>query len=445
MDSLKTSKFHVTVTFLAAMGVFLDGYDISIISVAFLFIIPQFHPTAYEIGLIGAATSLGMLFGTLIFGYMADKFGRRIMFLWDLIFFVVFALLSAIAQNTTQLIIFRFLLGIGLGADYALSTTIVAEFSPVKTRGKLLAGNVLGWWVGALAAFATGLALLPLGPVSWRYMIALGVVPAIAVIAGRRWLPESPRWLIAHGKADKAAEVMQKLTGTSFTASQVEAAYKPATTSKVPVSELFSKKLIRYTIFVWGFWFAFDFVFYGIGIFTPSLLLAMGLKGITAAAQGSLALSAIYLLGGIVSLAFIDSLGRKAVTWVGFLIGSLALLGLALSYPPSTVLLLTLFPLYAFFLIFGPGTTDFIYSVELFPTSVRSTGQATGTAISRVGAVISIFFFPTLLALWGITKSLEFFAAVGLAGFLLTIFLGVETKKRTLEEVSKEQTPAQKS
>ncbi|MDG6929273.1 MAG: MFS transporter [Nitrososphaerota archaeon] len=437
MDSQKMSKFHGVITVLAAMGVFLDGYDISIISVALLFIKPEFNTTPYELGLIGAATSLGMLFGAMAFGYMSDKFGRRIMFLWDLLFFVVFAILSALAQNTVQLIVFRFLLGIGLGADYALSTTIVAEFSPARSRGKLLAGNLLAWWVGSAVAYVTGLALLPLGAVSWRYMIALGVIPALAVIVGRKWLPESPRWLISHGQADKAAQVVERLTGKKVTPSEIESAYDAEKSAKVPVKELFSKSLIRSTAFVWGFWFAFDFVFYGIGIFTPSLLQALGLKGITAAVQASVFIAILEVCASTLSLFLMDRLGRRTITAVGFLVGGVALITLALIYPPAALPMLVLFPLYAFFLAFGPGTTDFVYSVELFPTRVRSTGQASSTAVSRVGAVISIFFFPSLLLFWGVPNSLIFFGIVGLLGFLVTLVLGVETKRKSLEEIAK--------
>ncbi|WP_054850106.1 MFS transporter [Vulcanisaeta sp. JCM 14467] len=411
LDTARMSRFQAIITLLSALGVFLDGYDISIISVALLYIKPEFHPTSYELGLIGAATSIGMLIGALLFGYLADRFGRRLMFIWDLIFFVIFTALTAMAQNTIQLIIFRALLGIGLGADYALSTTIVAEFSPKSWRGKLMAANVFGWWVGALAAYLIGLALLPLGPISWRYMLAIGIIPAIAVIISRNWLPESPRWLVVHGQAEKAAKILEKALGVPVKPSDVEAAYKPL--PRVPISELFSRDIVRYTAFVWGFWFAFDFVFYGISIFTPTLLIALGLKGMTAAVQASVFVAAMEMAGSAVSIVLMDRLGRKPITAIGFLVASALLLALGLMYPPSTLMLLTLFPLYAFFLTFGPGTTDFVYSAELFPTRVRATGQASSTAISRVGAVISIFFFPTLLATWGTSLSLIFFAIVG--------------------------------
>ncbi|MDE2572893.1 MAG: MFS transporter, partial [bacterium] len=121
-------------------GVLLDGYDITVISVALLLLKPQFHATAADVGLIGASTLAGNLVGAVIFGNLADRIGRKYTFYWDIMFFVVFALLSAFSQNIWQLVLWRALLGVGIGADYALASPIISEVVPTKNRGRILAG-----------------------------------------------------------------------------------------------------------------------------------------------------------------------------------------------------------------------------------------------------------------------------------------------------------------
>ncbi|MEM0159051.1 MAG: MFS transporter, partial [Thermoplasmataceae archaeon] len=220
LDSAPTRRVHYKITALSAAGVFLDGYDISIIGVA-LTIISSIQAYAYVNnplgkGLMAASTTIGMLFGAIIFGYITDIRGRKFMYLWDMVIFIIFtALISFASFNFDSLFIFRLILGIAIGADYAISTTIISEFAPVKSRGKLLAVNVSAWWIGSAVAYTVGYLLLPFGTEAWRYMFAIGIIPAALVLIFRFSVPESARWLAHVGKLQESKEVERIVSGTS--------------------------------------------------------------------------------------------------------------------------------------------------------------------------------------------------------------------------------------
>lgn len=446
LDSAKTKGIHYRITFLSAMGVFLDGYDISIIGVALTIITAlsafQYANTAWGKGLMAASTTMGMLVGAIVFGYITDKHGRRLMYMWDMALFIVFTALIAVATNYWYLFSFRVLLGLAIGADYAISTTIISEFSPRKARGKLLAVNVSMWWVGSAIAFIIGYLLLPLGDNAWRYMFAIGIIPAAIVLVARRTVPESARWLANQGKT-KAAEAVEKEVSGHADVLRVAK-------HKVSIFTLFSKKYIRATAFVAIFWFSYDVAFYGIGLFSPTILSIFGLSH-SNSILGSALFATVAVIGSFLCIATIDRWGRKAITILGFSGMAVSLFVLSLvaiyvlpSYHTKGVfavgsfgaLVVAMYVLFELTQTWGPGGTDFVFPQELFPTSIRATGQGWGTSVSRVGAILGLVGFPQIVAYAGLGYGLLFFFAFSVLGLLATIFLAQETMNRSLEEIT---------
>lgn len=441
LDSADLKKIHYKITALSAVGVFLDGFDISVIGVALTIItsLPAFSYAATPLGkgLMAASTTIGMLAGAITFGYLTDKRGRKFMYMWDMVIFVVFTAAISLAMNYWLLFIFRIILGLAIGADYSISTTIISEFSPKQSRGRLLAVNVSAWWVGSAVAFIIGYILLPLGPNSWRWMFAVGMIPAIIVLVLRRSVPESPRWLANNGQSDEAMAVMREVTG--------EASELQVTATKASISTLFDKKYIRATLFVALFWFSYDVAFYGIGLFTPTILSIFGLSH-SKALLGSAIFATVAVIGSFLCITTIDRWGRKAVTIVGFsgmTVSLLVLSIIAIEAPTSAFMVggyaAAIVAMYALFQLtqtWGPGGTDFVYPQELFPTSVRATGQGWGTSVSRIGAILGLVGFPQIVAFAGLGYGLMLFLAFSIVGLLSTIFLGTETKGMTLEEIT---------
>lgn len=449
LDRANTSMTHLRITALSAAGTFLDGYDISIVSVALilLYTVPGFGlDNPLSKALIGASTVIGMLVGAIIFGYITDLKGRKTMYVWDMVIFIVMTILISLSFNFLSLFVTRFVLGLAIGADYAISATIIAEFAPIKSRGRLLVSNVLSWFAGAAVAIFVGYALLSLGTVAWRYMFLIGVIPAFIVLILRRDVPESARWLANSGQAEKAKEVELKITGNSdiFTNTMKK---------RTSLLNLFSRRYIRSTMFIAIFWFCFDVSFYGIGIFNPTILTILGLKA-HEAILGSGIFDIFAVIGGALALLLVERLGRKTITLIGFTGTTISLISLALitHFVPKDALAASAAPaIFGMFLLFevtqavGPGSTNFVYPLELFPTTERASAQGFGTSISRIGAVLGITTFPFIVSSFGISSSLFFFAAFSIIGLMATVFLGVETRGRTLEDASYDEFPLETS
>jgi putative MFS transporter len=444
LDDSQVTGQHMKITLLSAMGTFLDGYDISIIGVALTVItaIPSFQYAATPLGkgLMAASTTIGMLIAGLLGGYLSDLRGRRFLYMWDMVVFIVFTVLISLSFGYWDLFAYRLILGLAIGTDYAISPTIISEISPVKPRGKLLALNTTMWWVGSAVAFAIGFLLLPTGINSWRYMFAVGLIPAVIVLTLRRTVPESARWHAMRGEVEKARMAEQAVVGHSDDLSGI-------TKQRVSIRTLFDKKYVKGTVFFGVAWFAYDVAFYGIGLFNPYILSLLGLTH-SLSVLGSAVFAAIAILGAILCVLTVDRWGRKVDTSIGFLGMTISLLVLAyIAYvvPKSAftvgdiaAVVVSMFVLFEVTQTLGLGTTDFVYGQELFPTTIRSTGQGWGVTISRIGAVLSLTTFPTIVALYGLGTGLLFFAIVGgLLGLIATLLLAPETKQKTLEQLEK--------
>ncbi|MGC8609241.1 MAG: MFS transporter [Thermoplasmata archaeon] len=430
LDALSIKRYHYLITALSDMGYFLDGYDLLVIGPALLFIEPLFHIGVAEAALIGVATIIGQLIGGAVFGFIADLKGRKLIYQWDMLIFALFAILSAISTNAVELIIFRALLGLAIGADYALTLSIIGEYSPVKGRGKLLGTGLMSWWIGGAVAVFLGLVLLPYGDISWRYLLGAGAIPAIIVLIFRRNVEETPRFAVENQEKSEIADIEKKLG--------VSENNNANTTSEENIRKpLYSKR----AFFTFTSWFFNDLIFYGIGIYTATLLLELNYT----THSGSLLLTLILYIVGIAGTLFFvftaDRFGRKKWQQYTFLAQGLALLLLAIyaivirKEPP----ILLLFPMFAIFYFAnagGTGETTGIFVSELFPTRIRTTAMGAGTAISRVGAIISAVVFPITLKLYGAVPMELILFVVGFLGFLITLLMGEETKNRSLEAIS---------
>lgn len=428
LDSGKLGAFLRRLAALSAAGMFLDGFDLTVIAVALPLLVKQWHIGAAMTGLVAASAVVGMLVGSLFLGHWTDRLGRRTMYLFDLIFFVVFAILTALSQNVWQLLIFRFFLGLGIGADYPISSTLLSEFSPKKTRGRLVTLLSVTWFVGSVAAYLVGIALLPLGSEAWRWMLVIGAVIAFVVILFRSSIPESPRWLISQGRSREASVVLANLSGERVDL----AGQSPQTHSWL---QLFSKTLWKSTLFVCGFWFSYDVAYYGISMYAPTILKPFVHGSQSGADLGAAVISLVGVAGAVLGVVLVDRWGRRPLILLGFGGLAAALVILALTHAPVFGLLIVLFSGAVLFGNFA-GILDFVYATELFPTELRAGASGLGTAVSRVGAILSIVVFPSLVKSWGLQHALWLFAGAGLLGFVVSLIMAPETKGRSLEDIS---------
>jgi len=428
-DTLQVRRFQRKVTLLSAGGTFLDGYDLTIIAVALPLLIKHWQLTSGMQSLLVSSAIIGSFIGAAWLGRLTDHFGRKAMYVVDLLAFVVFAALTAFSQSTWQLILFRFLLGIGIGADYPISATLVAEFSSRQRRGQHSTFLGAMWFVGAVAAYIIGLACLPLGTDAWRYMFGIGAVFALVIFFFRMTLPESPRWLQSKGRHEEAEAVMLKVTGKTVTlASERD--------TRVSLGYLFSRRLVRRTVFVLGFWFCYATAYYGISMYAPTIIspVSHGSRALTLAGSGSIAL--LGLIGALIGMNLVDRWGRRPLLITSFAGLAAALFILALNSTPTFTFLVVLFSCAVLFANSGGGILNFVYPTELFPTHVRAGASGLATSVSRIGSILGVLVFPNFVAWWGISAALWFFFVIASLGLIISVWLAPETKHLSLEELN---------
>ncbi len=435
IESSKISRQHLKVLALSGAGVFMDGYDLFIISVALLLIVPYFKAGAFEVSMISSAALLGAVFGAVFFGNLADRLGRKRLYVIDLLFFVVFAGASAFAQNVWELVLFRFLLGIGIGADYPISASYIAEFVSNKHRGKLIASVFAFQGLGILSAVGVSIALivLPFGADAWRWMLLSGVVPALIALTARTNMPETPRWYLSHGKPEEARKVMSGFFGSDIPEQRLE-----VITERVSVRELLLSPYARRVFFTSVSWFLVDVGVYGIGILTPTLIASIygASKPVLASAITTGELYIFAGFGYLSAIALIDKVGRKPLQAIGFLGMAIPLLLAVVFQASSLSVLVVLFGAFYILENAGPNTTTWVYPVELFPTRLRGTGHGIAATVGKIGAVVATFFLPLILLTVGRAEMLEIVSLACLIGAALTIYMGTETKRISLEDVS---------
>lgn len=444
LDNSRIRKMHLKVGVFAGLGAFLDGFDYAVIAIALIGVIPTFHPAPAQIAMLVAAAYAGGALGGIVFGALADRFGRKLLFLLDIAFFIVFAALSGIATSVEMLIVIRFFLGMGLGGDFPLSASYICEFAPRDVRGKLSSWVGSFWWVGAFCAMLVGAVFYSLAPPaeSWRWVLAFGSLPAIVALWLRTGLPESPRWYLAHGQPDKALAVIQR-TNPAFTPEQLATARAALTTqvqqARVRVSDFLAPNVLRAVVFTSGFFACYTLSFYAVTIYGPMLLKTLG--GYTSPVQLALG-TAFYFLWAIIgsysNVALVDRIGRKTCLLVSFTGMALILLVLSGVYPPTFYTGLVLLAAFQFFQTFGPGTLWASYIPELFPTRLRASGHGVATFVSRLGAVASSFIWVAATAAYGLRGAFVVHASFAVLGIVVTLWLGIETKGKSLEAITED-------
>jgi MFS family permease len=407
-----TSK-HWRVWLLAASGIMLDGFDFFIIGVASPLIAADLGASPRQIGLVSAAAIVGAIIGAFCLGRLTDRLGRKLAFRLDLGLFVVFALLSGLAWNIPSLIAFRFILGIGVGADYPISAAYVAEIAPARHRVRLLVGAFSFQAVGQVLGALVGLGILVTfdSVTSWRYMLAFGAVPALLIILLRRGVPESPKWLAAQGQHEEAAEVVSVLVGQKVEASMIEADAQEAPEEAGSYRELFQGGLRRLTLLTTVPWFLMDIATYGIGVFTPVILATLAIQGdgstlsdAISSTEGAVVIDLFLLVGFAVALVLITRFRHTNMQIAGFMAMAAGLVTLSFSTTLTEGSVKSLVLVFAGFILFnicmnaGPNSTTFLLPAEVFPTRVRATGHGLATAAGKTGAAVGVFFFPILEA-----------------------------------------------
>jgi MFS family permease len=427
LDEASLSKFHLRAVLVSGMGFFTDAYDLFVIGIVSTLITKDWNLSSGRLALLNSTMLFAAFIGAFVFGRFADVAGRKRVYWLVAAIMIVGALGSALSPSYWVLIGFRFLLGFGVGGDYPVSAVLMSEYANRKDRGKLVgmvfSAQALGLIVGPLIA----LILLGAGSsneVAWRTMLALGAVPAAAVIYLRTRMPESPRYQVqVQGKPEQAASEV-----TEFTDGQVSGNGGKALRHKMGLRAFLTSR--RYLIMLAGTagtWFLLDYAYYGNTISTPQIL---GLISPNASTMTKIALQlAIFVVaavpGYILAIARLDKIGHRRLQLIGFAMMALCFLVIA-AIPGMTTVVVPFLLVYGvsyFFTEFGPNMTTFVMPSELYPVTMRATGHGISAGVGKLGAFIGVFLFPVLQTSLGLRGTLLLTAGVAVAGFALTLVL----------------------
>jgi putative MFS transporter len=443
LDDASVNRFHRLVTFLSGMGVFLEGYDFTNIASALIFLVPYFQLGAVQISFLAISTYVGTFVGALSVGYLSDRFGRKFMYTWDIVLYGLFAILSALSVNYGMLLFCRAALGFGIGADQALSFTIIAEFAPNKARGRLNASTWIMWTVGSLITYAISYLFLPVfGPNTWRFLFALSVIPAAIVLIRRRALPESPRWLFLQGRTQEAEAVSASTvaggTGSvaSFHADSRDRASRP-TPVRPRFSALFaSPAQTRRTLYIVFMWFCITVNTYGIGYFTPFIFKTLGFTA-SRSLLGGMIVAVFAVMGSTIMYLSVERAGRKTLAILGFsLLAAVDLTVSLLAHHLIFGVLLALFSLFQLSAWIGPAGLVGVVAPEVFPTEIRSLGTGFAAGLGRLGSIVGILILPLLLKAVGLSGAMLVFCLDAVVAVAAMILFGTETKGQSLEKLS---------
>ncbi len=468
LDNSGLKRGHVRTMFVAGMGFFTDAYLLFVLTVASPILASTYGFNLVAIkgttnllgfqvlniqiieGLISSAVLFGAFFGALIFGHISDMYGRKKIYGLELSIMIIFTVLSAISVNYLMLIITRFIVGIGVGGDYPISSTIMSEYSSSKHRGKLVSMVFAMQGFGLVSGALVGLGSIYILPIadSWRLMLAFGAIPAIYVVYLRRKLMETPRFsLQVEGNKGAAEKAISTITGVG--AGSVD---QTITKVKKLSSKDYMHSLRKYLIFVLGTtisWFIFDMAFYGTTLNNGFILQQIGYGSsaslrttIFNTAIGDTILAGAFALPGYwIAVGLIDKAGRRLLQWLGFAVMAISyiVLGFEYSFLKTDIdLFIMVFGVSYLFGNIGPNTTTFILPTELFPTKIRSTAHGIAASIAKLGAGIFTFLFLILGTALGNGGEFELLGAMAAIGAVVTLLTIRETKGLSLEVSSED-------
>ena len=432
IDDAKTIGFHRKLTLYSSGGPFIDAYVLSIIGVALTQAEPALGLGSVSTGLIGASALIGIFVGGMVFGYVTDRIGRQTMYTLDLGLLIVGSLLCLFIQEAWQLMALRFLLGIAIGADYPIATSLLAEFVPRRGRGFLLGALTFAWALGALTAYLVGYAMLGLGDDAWRWMLATPAIPGILTVMLRLGTPESPRWLLSKGRVEEAHAVVREVYGEDAKLEDLPEEEAVQTDFK----KVWRPPYLNRMIFAGLYWTLQVTPLYAVLTYGPSIFEELGFGSGNETFIVAAVIEVAFLVGTVPAMFASERFGRRPLSLWCF---SLMAVGLTLAAvaPGRPAAVLIGFGVYALF-SGGPFILQWIYPNEIFPTDVRATAFGIATAFSRVGAASGTFLVPLFIEWWGIGATLFIAVALTLAGLLVTWAMAPETKDLTLAEAAGE-------
>ncbi|WP_315838455.1 MFS transporter [Bradyrhizobium prioriisuperbiae] len=423
---------------IVGIATFFDAYTVLAIAFAMPQLVAEWKLTPAEVGLIISAGYVGQLFGAVIFGALAERFGRLKILFITIILFVSMDVACLFAWSSASMMLFRFLQGVGTGGEVPVASAYINEFIGAEKRGRFFLLYEVIFPIGLMFAGMVGFFLVPV--YGWKAMFIVGLVPSVLTIPLRWLMPESPRWLASRGRTAEADAVVTLLEDSATRRGLVlrEPAVRPLDAAAVARSdwrELFRGIYLKRTLMIWGLWVCAYMINNGLVTWLPTLykqVFQLPLQ--TALAYGWIT-SSVGVVASIICALAIDRVGRKPWYATAFLLATVPLLALAWLGATSAIEVLILATA-TYAVLQTIAFSLYLYSAELYPTRLRAVGTGFGSAWLRAGSSVGPILVGWIVADLGIRYVFAAFAAVALVGGLVTLMFAIETRGRVLEELS---------
>ncbi len=427
IDNQPASRSSVLIVFIALGGVFVDAYDFTSLGIGVVQLKRSFHLSPLELGSVTAMMAFGAFLGALWGGYFTDKVGRFKMFLLDLLFLVVAAIGAAVSVNLVMLLAFRFLMGVGVGLDFPVALSFIAEFVSEKRKGSNVNLWQMMWYV---AASCTGLVVLPfylagVGGDLWRVAVGFGAVPALIILLLRfRYMNESAPWAAHNVGLAEAGRILERTYGVRVTVAPLAAPMTSAKAPKVGFLDIFSQQYRLRTVLVSIICATQSMEYFAVGFNLPSISTRLFGADFIYAILGAILFNLFGIAGAGFGVAITSRLGIRRIAIFGYALVIVALLLLYLGGPHLSLgLTALLIGVFIFGHSFGPGAQGMTMATLSYPTRIRGVGTGWGQSMVRIGSIFGFYFFPLLVAAIGFRSMMLALALVPLLGLLAALLV----------------------
>ncbi|HTH97042.1 MAG TPA: MFS transporter [Stellaceae bacterium] len=419
---------------------FFDGYTTLAIAFALPVLSRQWHLTPAEIGWIISSGYIGQIFGALICSWLAERVGRLKVLTGTIVVYTIMSLLCIFAWSPASLMLFRFIQGLGTGGEVPVASAYINEFASAQKRGRFFLLYEVLFVVGLVFASLLGYFLVP--RLGWHAMFYVGLLPAVLTLPMRFFLPESPRWLISHGRLDQAEAVVSRMERDCEASGTILPPPAAAPQRHVVVTsafsgwgELFSPLYRGRTLMVWSLWFTAYIVNNGLVTWLPTLYVRIFHVPLQTSLGYGFFTNGFGLLTSIACALLIDRVGRRRWYISAFFIGVVPLVCLFALGAKSPVEVLVLATL-TYGTIQTVTYSLYLYTAELYPTRIRALGSGTGSAWLRIGSSVGPLVVAQVMGLGGINWVFIVFAGILALGGMICAAFAIETRRQVLEDLS---------
>lgn len=432
LDRLPFNAAHRKLLVASGIGWAFDAMDVGLVSfvVAAIAADPHFNLNATEKSWVLSVGFVGMAIGAALGGYFADRVGRKTVFTATLVIFGLANAGMACSWTLVALLIARFIIGLGLGAELPVASTLVSEFSPTRHRGRMTVLLESFWAVGWIIAAAIGAFVIPnTGDWGWRWALLIGALPLLYAVVTRAHIPESVRFLESKGRENEAEQAVRYFEQASGVAPVASPKAEPL--PAIRTRELFGHQYLARTVAIWLTWFFVNFSYYGAFTWMPSLL-ADQFGSLTSSFGYTLIISFAQLPGYFLAAWLVEIWGRRRTLSVFLAVSAVAAFAFSQAGSVAAVI--------GFGMLLSAsnlGAWGVLYAVtpEIYPTRLRGAASGAAAAVGRVAAIIAPLLVPWFLTLSGGNKTVAFviFAVAFVLGCIAALCLP-ERKGLDLED-----------